>query len=252
MFENISKSGATALLFFACLLAAPIASAMTVRPVVLDLKTSGRGMNQVISVQNTSVDAIPVELTAQELIIDAEGAHPTGKDPGDLVIFPPQAVIAPGATQTFRVQYVGDPALRTSKHYYITVAQLPVKLSSAKAGVQIVYNFAVLASVGPDGVKPSLHVSSAAIGKDAAGKPVPVITIANDSATYGYLAHGELDIVEKDSAGRTVFTKSLTGPEIAQSVGMGLVDPGLERKFTLPIALPSAAGTVSAEFKPAN
>ena len=47
-----------------CLAAAPVsqAAAMTVQPVVLDLQTSGRGMSQVITVENTFSTPLPVEL----------------------------------------------------------------------------------------------------------------------------------------------------------------------------------------------
>ena len=130
------------------------------------------------------------------------------------MIFPPQALIEPGQTQTFRLQYVGDPALAKSKHYYITVAQLPVKLPEGQSAIQILYNFQVLVSVAPAGIKPQITVQSATVGKNAAGKPIPVLTVANDSTAHGYLANGRLRIVEKDAAGKQLFTKSLSGAEI--------------------------------------
>ena len=62
-----------------------------------------------------------------------------------------QAMIQPGQTQTFRVQYVGDPDLARSKHYYVTVAQLPVQMPQGQSAIQILYNFQVLVSVSPSG-----------------------------------------------------------------------------------------------------
>ncbi|GAA0303010.1 hypothetical protein GCM10009087_11020 [Sphingomonas oligophenolica] len=234
------------------MLAAPLyqADAITVKPLVVDLKTSGRGMNQVVSVENTSAIAVPVQLTVQELVVEAGETHGTGKDPGDLVVFPPQALIQPGQTQTFRVQYVGDPALTRSKHYYITVAQVPVKPKEGESAVQVVFSFQVLASVGPQGAKPALRVQSVGVGKNGAGKPVPIITVANDSSTYGYLSHGKLRVVEKDASGREVFRQTLAGPEIEQQLGMGLITSGQERKFTLAGVLPLPEGTIEAKFTP--
>lgn len=234
------------------MLVAPIyqAEAITVKPLVVDLKTSGRGMDQVVSVENTSAAVVPVQLTVQELVVESGETHATGKDPGDLVVFPPQALIQPGQTQTFRIQYVGDRGLTKSKHYYITVAQVPVKPKEGESAVQVVFSFQVLVSVGPQGAKPALHVSSAGVGKDGAGKPVPVITVANDSTTYGYLSRGKLRIIEKDPSGREVFRQTLTGPEIQEKLGMGLVTSGQARKFTLPAVLPLAEGTVEAKFTP--
>lgn len=229
--------------------AAPV-FAMTVQPVVIDLKTSGREMSQVVTVENTFANPLPVELTVQELGLTETGVAPTGKDPGDLLVFPPQALIEPGQTQTFRVQYVGDPALAGSKHYYITVAQLPVKLPEGQSAIQILYNFQVLASISPAGVKPKLEIRAAEVGKDANGKPAPVLTIANSSAVHGYLSGSKLRIVEKDSTGKEQFRRTLSGPEIQQTIGFGLVGGNQTRKITVPVELPLADGTVEATITP--
>lgn len=239
-----------ALAAFAAMALLPVqtAVAMTVQPVVINLQTAGRGMTQVITVENTFATALPVELTVQELKLTSDGVALTGVDPGDLLVFPPQAVIQPGQTQTFRVQYVGDPDLKASKHYYVTVAQLPVKLPEGKSAIQILYNFQVLISVAPAGVKPSLAVSGATIGKNAEGKPVPVISVSNASQAHGYLSDGRLRIVERNAAGAEIFRKTMSGPEIQQTIGFGLIGAGQERRVTVPVELPTADGSVEATF----
>ncbi|MFT7359056.1 fimbria/pilus periplasmic chaperone [Parasphingorhabdus sp.] len=248
-FHQISAVGALAALMALC---APLvgAHAQTVKPLVVDLTTTGRGMNQTISVENTSAAPLPVEMTVQELLIDGGETQLTGTDPGDIFVFPPQATIQPGQTQTFRVQYVGDPALANSKHYYVTVAQVPVQSRTGASGVQVVFNFQVLASVGPSGAEPALRVQSAAIGTDETGQPVPVITMINDSATYGYLANGKLRIIEKDVSGREIFRRTFSGPEISQTLGMGLISSGQQRVFTLSTILPQEGGVIEARFTP--
>lgn len=222
--------------------------AMTVQPVMINLTTSGRGMSQVITVENTFATPLPVELRVQELKVTENGVELTGVDPGDLLVFPPQALIEPGQTQSFRVQYVGDPDLAASKHYYITVAQLPVTLPEGQSAIQILYNFQVLVSVGPDGVKPALAIQSASIGSNAEGKPVPVITVSNASAAHGYLSNGRLRIIQKDADGKEIFRRSLSGPEIQQTIGFGLIGANQSRIVQLPIELPSGGGTVEAAF----
>ena len=224
------------------------AHAMTVQPVVIDLSTAGRSMSQTITVENTFATPLPVELSIQELELTAEGVKQTGKDPGDLLVFPPQTIIAPGQTQTFRVQYVGDPALAKSKHYYVTVAQLPIKLPEGQSAIQILYNFQVLISVAPQGAKPKLVVQGGevTVGKD--GKPYPVITMTNASPAHGYLSNGRLHVTEKDKSGAQIFSKTLSGAEIQQTMGFGLIGGGQTRRVTVPLALPSADGTVEASF----
>ena len=227
---------------------APAACAMTVQPVVIDLQTSGRSMSQVVTVENTFANPLPVELTIQELELTADGVKQTGKDNGDLLVFPPQALIAPGQTQTFRVQYVGDPDLKRSRHYYITVAQLPVKLPQGQSAIQILYNFQVLVSVEPHGLKPAITVTSSTIGHDAKGKPVPLLTVENPSGAHGYLANGHLRIIEKDAAGKEVFRRTLSGAEIQQTMGFGLIGGNQTRKVTVPVALPQDGGSIDASF----
>jgi fimbrial chaperone protein len=247
--RSLARAGATALVAVV-VCPAPRATAMTVQPVVVDLQTSGRGMSQVVTVQNTFANPLTVELKVDELAFDESGAHPTGKDPGDLLVFPPQALIQPGQTQAFRVQWVGDPDLKRSKHYYVTVAQLPVQLPQGQSAIQILYNFQVLVGVAPAGGKPDVKVVGAEIGHDQAGKPIPVLMVENDSATHGYLSEGRLRIVEKDAAGKEIFQRSLPGPEIQQTIGFGLIAPGQKRRVSVPIPLPAEGGTVEAQFTP--
>jgi len=236
-----------------CLAAAPVsqAAAMTVQPVVLDLQTAGRGMSQVITVENTFSTPLPVELQIQQLELTEDGVKLTGVDPGDLLVFPPQALIQPGQTQSFRVQYVGDPDLQESKHYYITVAQLPVKLPEGQSAIQILYNFQVLVSIGPQGGKPAIAVVGSAVSDDA-GHHNPLITVRNDSANYGYLSQGKLRVVARDAGGKEVARETLNGPEIQQRMGFGLIGGHQTRKVRLPVELPSAAGTVEVTFSPGD
>jgi fimbrial chaperone protein len=246
--RTLALSGALALGLFT--LAPAPALAITVQPVVIDLAPVGRDMSQVITVENTFATPLTVELRTEELSFDENGAHGTGKDPGDLLIFPPQAIIQPGDTQSFRVQWVGDPDVKQSKHYYVTVAQLPVQLPAGQSAIQILYNFQVLVSVKPTGGKPAIKVISGEIGKDAKGNPVPILMVQNDSNTHGYLSQGTLRIIEKDSSGKQIFQKTLLGPEIQQTIGFGLIASGQKRRVAVPIVLPQDGGQIEAQFTP--
>ena len=242
--------------FLRCLLAigliaaAPTLIAMTVQPVVLDLTTAGRGMSQVITVENTFATPLPIEMRIQELAFGESGVEGTGNDPGDLLVFPMQALIQPGQTQSFRVQYVGDPELPSSKHYYVTAAQLPVELPEGQSAIQILYNFQILVSVSPAGVEPGVSVVSAEIGRNAEGQPVPVVVLNNSSTAHGYLSQGRLRIIQRDASGDAIFRRTLPGPEIQQTVGFGLVGAGQTRRLTIPIVLPTDGGTIEAQFTP--
>lgn len=224
------------------------AHAMTVQPVVVNLKPLGSGMSQGVMVHNSFATPLPVELKIEELSFEDNGLVNTHKDPGDLLVFPPQALVQPGQTQSFRIQYIGDPEFARSKHYYVTIAQLPVKLAPGQSAIQILYNFQVLVSIAPNGVRPALSVVSASMTTDARGKKVPMITVSNPSQAHGYLSNGKLIISEHNAAGQEVFRKTLSGPEILQIVGFGLVGAETTRTISIPIDVPQAAGTIGARF----
>lgn len=222
---------------------APV-QATTVTPVVVDLQSGGRGVVSNVSVNNTGASDLPMEVTVQPLDAQESGLVPKGADNGDLLVVPPTAIIPAGQTQTFRVQWVGDPALTASKHFFVNVGQLPVKLPEGQSAVQIVYNFQVLVNVAAPGQKANLAIQSATIG-DHDGKPAPVITVSNSGGGYGYLSQHRLKIVEKDASGAEIFSKTLGGSEFQQVVGYGLIASGQTRKLALPIDLPSRTGQLN-------
>jgi len=224
--------------------------AMTVQPVVINLTTSGRGMSQTLTVENTFANPLPVEIRIQELSLTQDGVQGTGTDPGDILVFPQQAMIQPGQTQTFRVQYVGNPDLARSKHYYVTVAQLPVQMPTGQSAIQILYNFQVLVSVSPTGVTPAITVTGAEVARNAAGRPVAAVTVQNSATAHGYLSNGRLRIVQRDGSGREVFRRTLPGPELQQTIGFGLIGAGQTRRVIIPVELPTDGGSVEAQFTP--
>ena len=226
------------------------APATTVQPIVIDLNAVGQGTSHTITVENTNAARLPVEIRVESLAFGDDGVTSAGPS-RDLAVFPAQAVIEPGRTQTFRVQWAGGPIDR-SKSYYVTVAQAPVSLPAGESAIQVLYNFQVLVSVTPARAKANLTVESASIGRDADGKPAPVIVVHNDSIAHGYLSRGALSLVERDASGKTVFERTLAPSEIQQTIGYGLVGPGQRRSLVLPISLPAGSGSVEARFLPAT
>lgn len=224
------------------------ALATTVQPIVIDLNATGSGMSQTITVENTNADRLPVEIRIESLAFGDDGVTVEGPS-GDLSVFPAQAVIEPGRTQTFRVQWAGG-ALERSKSFYVTVAQAPVTLPQGESAIQVLYNFQVLVSVAPPQARANLQVESASVGRDAAGNPAPMLVVRNDSAAHGYMSQGTLSLVARNAQGGTTFERTLTPAEIQQSIGYGLVGPGQRRSMVLPISLPAGSGSLEARFLP--
>lgn len=245
------KAVARAMAFGAAALCAPIAaSAMSVSPMVVDLQTSGQRLSQVVTIENRYARQVIIEIRVQEVVYTDDGIKGTGKESEDLVVFPPQAIIEPGKSQAIRIQYVGDPELARGKHYFVTVAQLPVKLPEGDPSVQLLYNFQVVVGVNMAGAQSALRVDKAGISTSGDGKPRLELTMKNDATAYGYLSGGTLKIVEKDASGKEVFSRTMTGEQISQEIGFGLVGAGQTRRIATPIVLPQAGGSVEASFTP--
>src|SRR3546814_19096172 len=84
----------------------------------------------------------------------------------------------------------------------------------------------------------------------ADGHAVPIVTVANSSATHGYLSRGRLTIVQRDASGRELIRQTLTGPDIQQGAGYGLIGGNEMRRLTLPLELPAEVGAIQTRFEP--
>jgi fimbrial chaperone protein len=232
---------------FAFLLAAAVPAAglaTTVSPVVLDLQTAGRGVVSNISVTNTAAVPMTMEITVTPLKPTTSGFQPSAGAPesdDDLLATPPSALIPPGKTQTFRVQWLGDPEITQSKHYYVGIDQLPEKLPEGQSAVQIVYNFNVLVSVSSPDQKPQLAITSVAPAT-VDGRTVAAITVHNGGTAHAYISQHKLKITETSAAGAELESKTISGSEFQQLVGYGLVATGQTRTVNVPLEGPVPAG----------
>ncbi|MFM6932029.1 MAG: fimbria/pilus periplasmic chaperone [Novosphingobium sp.] len=226
-------------------LALPIAAeATTVSPVMVDLQSGGRRVVANVSVNNTGANPLPVEIVVTKLKATAVGFEQTKANAEDLLVVPPLAMIAPGQTQTFRVQWIGEPDIADSAHYYVGINQVPVKLPEGKSAVQVVYNFQVLASVSSPQRKADMIVKSAAPGRTQDGKTAVSLTVENVGGAHDYLSQHRIRITQADGNGQQVFDKMMSGSEFQQAIGYGLVASHSTRTVLIPLPLPSETGAV--------
>lgn len=223
----------------------PVARATTVSPMVIDLQTSGRNVVANISINNTGDKPLTMETVLEGLTPTDAGLVPIKGGTEDLLVTPPTALIPPGHTQSFRVQWIGDPVIAASRHYYVAINQLPVELPEGQSQVQIIYDFKVLVSVGPGSGKAALAIKSTQITHEG-GKSKPLITVSNSGTTYGYLSQHKLRITENDAGGKVLFDRTISGNEFQQMLGYGIIATGQSRNIVFPLELPSSSGTVTA------
>lgn len=225
------------------------ATALNVQPVIVDLLSAGRRSSTVVTMQNSFTTTVPVELIARPVeMVDGELQELTDVEASDLLIFPAQATIEPGQSQAFRVQWVGDPEIDRSRHFYVSIAQIPVQLPENENAVQVLYTFKVLVNVGAPDAVPSLHLKSADIQTDTDGKSHPVISVENTGKTYGYVGRGRMTIIQRDAAGLEVFRQSFEPDDIQRLMGLGLVPSGTTRRLPINLDLPRADGVLTVEI----
>ncbi len=234
------------LTWIAALAAANIASAagaMTVAPMQVEMVSTGPRSHAQISVINNSDHPLPVDTVIQRLDLDEAGHQSTSEAGEEFLVMPPQALIPPGATQNFRVQWLGDPMLASSQSFIIYLNQIPVKLPTAATGVQVVTSMGVLLNVAPAQGTPSLQVIATGISLDQSGsKRFPTITVRNASSVHALLPQATIHLSSGD------WSMTLPPQDLGDRLGIGLVQPGKNRTFKLPVELPATVSKVRASL----
>lgn len=223
-------------------LSAP-AGAVSVSPLVVDMSAAGKGARSALTVLNDAKSALPVELRIFRLDLGLNGETKRTPADNDFIVFPPQAMIKPGASQVFRLQWAGEPDIAKSRSYIFSVNQLPVQTAKAASGVQVVFNFSVVVNVAPLSGNAKIEAISAEVSKDGKGEPRAAVTVENKGNRHGYFSDLSLTLT---SGG---WRHTIPAAELKQLLGIGLVLPGKQRRFLLPVDLPPGASTLSAALK---
>lgn len=217
--------------------------AMSVQPVAIDMAVAGQNAKASIQVVNDGTKPLPVDFQIFAVDLGVKGERFEKPASEDFLVFPPQAIVAPGATQVFRVQWVGSTELRQSRSYIFSVNQIPVKMAKNASGVQVVFNFGVVVNVAPPGGHAALKQVAAEIGRDDHGIRRPAIVVENSGNMHAYLSQASITL-EGGS-----WRQRLSGSELGQYIGLGLVQPGKRRRFLLPVELPPSVTQVSAKLE---
>lgn len=219
-----------------------VAAAMSMTPMHMEITAVGGRSRTQFQVTNSSSAPLPVEIVYERLSYAESGERQISKAGDELAIFPITALIAPGGTQTFRVQWVGTPDLDKSRSYLLTARQLPVKSrSDGRSQVQVVTAFAAILNVAPVQGVADLKLVSSAPAKTPQGKPALSILVENPSNVHGLISNAVLRV-----GGQTLNQGTLLAV-----VGIGVVEPHKRRRFVVPLTDP-AAGTASLEYRPSR
>ena len=180
-------------------------------PLIVDLDSSGAGASGTVRVDNTTASAITVEAAMRTFTGSANGGAPADDA---FVIFPPTALVQSGQSQTFRLQYVGDPAIPQSELYFLSLEQLAVDLGGQDTtAVGFVVNFDVFVSVNPPGSVAQLEARSVAPDPQTGNW---LVNVENVGARYTFSSSGRWTV--NGPAGQAV---ALSGPALSQHLPEG-------------------------------
>lgn len=246
--RSASRAGVLALA--AWLVVAPAAQAMSVQPMLIDLRAGRGNMTGSVTVTNSFAAAMPVELNVAPANVGENGEIVRlAEESEDFVVFPPQALLQPGQSQTFRLQWLGDPGIVDSQTYVVTAAQLPVDAPEGQATVQIVYNFQFLANIAPSVGEPDLRVVEASMSRAESGGATVNLLVANDGIAHGYLSGARLRLSVLGADGQRIWQRLMEPEEVGSFIGYGLIQDGAQRRFGFPIPVPEGIeGTLRVEI----
>ena len=192
-------------------------------PLILDLDSAGAAASGTVRFDNTTRSAITVEATMRTF---AGSANAGAAVNDDFVIFPPTALVQSGQSQTFRLQYVGDPAIAQSELYYLSLEQLPVDLGGQDTtAVGFVVNFDVFVSVNPPGSVAQLEARSVAPDPQTGNW---LVTVENVGARYAFSSSGRWTV--NGPGGQAV---ALSGQVLSQHLPEGRQVIGPQASATL-------------------
>lgn len=216
--------------------------AMSVTPVVVEMTSAGTHSRASLQVINNAAKPLPVEIEISRVELGPNGEQSLKRADADFRVFPAQAMVPPGATQVFRLQWAGEPNLAMSQSYIFSVNQLPVKLARPVSGVNVVFNFATVVNVAPLQGERQLALVSSSVARDKSGRSRPALVISNQGNVHARLSDATVKLQ------RGAWSRTLKPDEIRQVVGIGLVQPRKQRRFLLPVDLPPGSGQVAAQI----
>ncbi len=232
---------AAAALILALLSLAPSvpAFALGFAPMAMEMSATGSGARTQFTVSNDGTTDAAVEITIEKLSYSEDGKRIVAKGGEDLLISPATAVVPPGASQTFRVQWVGDPGIAKSQSFLVSANQLPVRDKSGRSRIQVVQGFGAILNVAPAGGVADLKLVSAAPAKTPKGEPAMSILVENPTSTHALISNSALRV-----GGQII------GPDAMRTrVGIGVVEPGKRRRFLVPLESPSNGAGATLEYR---
>ncbi|MGY6661035.1 MAG: fimbria/pilus periplasmic chaperone [Glycocaulis sp.] len=218
-------------------------------PIVAVFAPSGPGAVQTFTVRNTQSETVALQINAVRRFTSADGTETHEPELDDFIITPPQLVVAPGASQTVRAQWIGEPSPERELNYRFIVTQIPIRYqrevrADTTANITLGYRYEAAVYVTPPGARPEARLVSVDPVEAGGGTMRLAVTLASVGRTRAILDN---PVLRLSSGGQSV---TLEGVALQELQNRNLLS-GTTRTFLIdwPDGLPR--GAVSAEFSTA-
>ena len=156
--------------------------AYQVQPMLQQIDIAGRGSYGEYLVSNESNNEVTLEISIFKITFSDEAEEVLVPADDDFLILPPQTLIRPKTSQTFRLRYLPNDNIIESTAYRVVFDQLPVDIDNDEGSlVQFMMRFSTIVIVNVPATESLPVVSNTHIDEQ------PIITIKN-------IGNGVLDL----------------------------------------------------------
>ncbi|UOF00230.1 fimbrial biogenesis chaperone [Bdellovibrio reynosensis] len=217
--------------------------AFRLTPMVVHFAPSGAKSTQVLTVENTGTDKIPIQIEAFTRTTDAKGEE-VRKKTEDFTIYPEQLVLLPKEKRNIRVTWAGELNGNTEKAYRIVAAQLPIefheknaKAQQASVNLKFLLQYVASAYVTPQDAVSKIRVTSV----EKKSNRNLVLKIKNEGTAHQVLRVKQIKIFAGD--------KLLTSLEPGKSFDGVNILAGAEHSVPVASAKDIVEGNLKAELE---
>ncbi|WP_339689287.1 fimbria/pilus periplasmic chaperone [uncultured Parasphingorhabdus sp.] len=219
------------------------------KPIVIQLAPSGAGAAQSVVITNTHTQPIAIEVRTFKRAQNPDGTDSLTAEDDDLLVTPPQMVIGPKSSQSFKVRWVGDARPEQELAYRLVTTQLPIKFkqeetSDVSMNVNMTYRYEAALYIVPPQSTPSARLVSVAPFTDNEGKNWLEAKIVSEGTRRAILDKASLVITPKNGGAPV----TMTGERTALLVNLNIL-VGNERIVRLPWPDEIPLGPVTGELR---
>ncbi len=244
---KIPTLGSLAIL--AILFAPAPAAAFKLTPIEMVFAPSGRGATRTFQITNANKQPIAIELRIAKRKMKLSGEDELSDAEDSFVVFPAQVIVAPGKSQTVRVQWLGNPSPARELPFRLFAEQLPIDLDKKPqngARIRLLVRYVASLYVAPKGAKAEMVLVSAGKKTLSGGKARLSVVLHNRGTAHAILRHLSLTAKGRSRGGKEISVK-LTAAQLDGMIGQNVL-AGARREFRLPWPAKLADGPVSVSF----